>query len=228
MDFDLTPDHEALRDEFRRLLSARCTPEVRSAAARAPGAIDRGLWRALAETGVFSLRLSHDDGGLGAGVVEAVIVHEELGRAAVPGPTVATAVLASHIPGAGEGSAVVTAVAAGSPPIVIEHLGAADVIAVFGDDGIGILDPSALVGEALARPLDPLTPVHRIHAALPPGRQIAGPENGRLIRREATLLTAAAQVGLGAAATDMATAYAKERRIRPSHRELPSDQAHAR
>ena len=211
MDFDLSTEQEALRDEFRRLLATRCDREVRAAAAGLPGAVDRALWRSLAETGVFSLRLPEDKGGLGGGVADAVIVHEELGRAAVPGPIVPTAALASVIPGAGDGSSIVTAIFAHSPPIVVEHLAAADVVAIIDADGIRSAKPSDIDGEAVRRPLDPLTPVHRIHGGLPRGDLLVDSEGCRPIWREATLLTAAAQIGLGAGATEMAISYAKHR-----------------
>ena len=59
-------------------------------AIEAAGRLDRDRWRELGETGVFSITLPEADGGLELGVSEAVLVFEELGRALVPGPLVAT------------------------------------------------------------------------------------------------------------------------------------------
>ena len=86
MDFELSAEQQDLRDGFRRFLAAHCDHTTLRAAMSLPGAVDRTLWAQLAETGVFSLRLPPDAGGLGAGMAEAVVVAEELGRAAVPGP----------------------------------------------------------------------------------------------------------------------------------------------
>ena len=56
---------------------------------------------------MFSLTLPEADGGLELGVSEAVLVFEELGRALVPGPLVATLLAAPLIPGAATGEPIV-------------------------------------------------------------------------------------------------------------------------
>src|SRR5213079_1586822 len=90
MDFDLSADQVALRDELRRVLAVHCDSDARKAAASRPGAVDRGLWQTLSDMGVFSLCLHEVEGGVGLGMADATVVFEELGRALVPGPTIAT------------------------------------------------------------------------------------------------------------------------------------------
>jgi alkylation response protein AidB-like acyl-CoA dehydrogenase len=211
MDFELSTEQQELRDEFRRLLADFCDHDARRAAMDLPGAVDRGLWSRLADTGVFALRLPEDGGGLGAGMAEAVVIHEEIGRAAVPGPVAVTAVLAAHLPGARDGSRVVTALFGAAPPVIVEHLDGADTVALMTATKVRGIPVGAIVAERLPSPLDPLTPVHRVTAALPAGEPVLGPEGAARVFQEGTLLTAATQVGLAAAAVDMATAYAKGR-----------------
>jgi alkylation response protein AidB-like acyl-CoA dehydrogenase len=214
VDFEPTDDQAALQEELRRFLTSRVTSESRRSVAEQPGAVDRGLWGELGEMGVFGLRLPESSpGGVGLGLAEAVIVFEELGRVVAPGPLVATHIAAGLVDGAATGSAVVGLLPAVPGPVVVEHLDALDVLLVVGDDGVDSVDPAALrasAGEALERPLDPLTPVHLLDA-LPSGERIADAGVAERLRSEGALLSAAMQVGLGQAAIDLGTAYAKER-----------------
>ena len=56
---------------------------------------------------MFNLCLPEAAGGVGLGLAEAALVFEELGRALVPGPLVATHLAAGLIDGADDGSVVV-------------------------------------------------------------------------------------------------------------------------
>ncbi|APE23222.1 MULTISPECIES: acyl-CoA dehydrogenase family protein [Streptomyces] len=183
MDFRLTEDQRALRRGVRDLLEGRFGREALRAAVDAGGALDRGLWRELADAGFFALRLPEEEGGVGLGLPEAVLVFEEAGRALLPGPLVATHMAAGSVPGAAEGTVVVTAVSEGLVP----WLDAADV--VVGPAG----------GAVPVRSVDPLTPLHRVPAK---GGAEAGVE---------VLLTAAEQVGSAGRTTEMAVSYARER-----------------
>jgi alkylation response protein AidB-like acyl-CoA dehydrogenase len=212
MDFDLTDDQRQLQEELRRLLTDRCTPEVRRGAQSLPGAVDRDLWRTLADTGVFALRVPESEGGVGLGLADATVVFEELGRAAVPGPLVWTSLAAGVIDGAASGETVAGGVDAGAlaaGPVLVEHLEALDVLIVLDGRGARRIDVAGLPAEPVRRPLDPLTPVHVV-AGLPDGEPIAGAESDRW-RRDGLVLVAALQVGLGASAVSLATGYALER-----------------
>ena len=94
MDFELTDDQVALQEGVRAFIDGRFSlDDVR--VIEAAGRLDRERWRELGETGVFSITLPEADGGLELGVSEAALVFEELGRALVPGPLVATLLAAA-------------------------------------------------------------------------------------------------------------------------------------
>lgn len=198
MNFDLDPDEIALQKAIRDLCSARFPLE------RVRGGFDPDGWRALADAGVFALRLPEDQGGVGLGMTQAAIVFEELGRALVPGPVVGTHVARAR----GATEDVIGVMERGDP--VVEDLESLDVIGVLDDEGVWRVYPSEVDAEAVTRPLDPLTPVHRLRD-LPKGERIAPGPVAAALRTEAAVLTAAMLVGIAAATTDLAVAYAKER-----------------
>lgn len=209
MDLELTGEQVALRDELRRFLADRVTPASLRGTAERPGAVDRGLWKELGDMGVFSLVLAERDGGVGLGLADAVLVFEELGHAAVPGPLVASFVAAPTVEGAASGTMVVGAVV-DATPAVVEHLEGLDALLVLRKEGLDLLDvPEGAT--ALSRPLDPLTPVHEL-TGLGPGRRLGGPEVVGRVRTIGSLLVSALHVGLGEAAVALATAHALDRR----------------
>lgn len=205
MDFDLDADEKALQEAVRTLLARKCPPEILREHEREPGGIRREVWRSLVEAGVFSLRRPEPEGA-GLGMAAAALVYEELGRALVPGPLVAT-----HLAwGLADGEVVGMVEETVPQGIMIEHLDVLDVLLVLRDRGVFAVDPRTVDGERLERPLDPLTPVHRVDH-LPSGDRVAGPETAARWRLEGACLTAALQAGIAAALCEMATAYAKER-----------------
>ncbi|MER5311124.1 acyl-CoA dehydrogenase family protein [Streptomyces sp. NPDC002773] len=186
MDFRLTEDQRDLRRGVRELLARLFDREALRAAVDAGGRLDRELWRELGAAGLFALRLPEEEGGVGLGLPEAVLVFEEVGRTLVPGPLVATHVAAGSVPGAAEGAVVVTDASEGLVPWLDE----ADV--VLGD----------VSGAVPMRSVDPLTPLHRVRGL--GGADGAGGD-------AAVLLTAAEQVGSAGRTTGAAVAYARER-----------------
>ncbi|MFE1346724.1 acyl-CoA dehydrogenase family protein [Streptomyces sp. NPDC058757] len=185
MDFRLSEEQRDLRRGVRDLLAGRFGREALRAAVDGDGGVlDRGLWKELGEAGFFALRLPEAEGGVGLGLPEAVLVFEEAGRALLPGPLVATHVAAGAVPGAAEGTAVVTEV---SPEGLVPWRDAAD--AVRGD----------AAGAVPVRSVDPLTPLHRVPGAGGPAEPVT------------VLLTAAEQLGTAAWCTDAAVAYARQR-----------------
>ena len=187
MRFQLTDDQRALRDTVRGVVGRSSSAGAWGLVAQFPAPLkaprlDRGLWRALGDLGVFSLRLPEVDGGAGLGLPEAVLVFEELGRGLVPGPLVATHLAAGEVPGAAAGDVVVAAVDDG----FVEWLDAADV--VLGDAS----------GAVALRSVDPLTPLHRVPA---PART----------EPVAVLLTAAEQLGTAGRVCGLAVQHARTR-----------------
>jgi alkylation response protein AidB-like acyl-CoA dehydrogenase len=209
MDFALSDDELALQAGIRDLCRGRF-PIERVRELESSGGVDRALWRELGEAGVFALRLGENAGGVGLGMAEAVIVFEELGRAIVPGPLVATHLAAAIIAGATTGERVVGTIERNQVPSFVEHLSVLDTLVIYDDEGLCEDNPGSLKAEVVARPLDPLTPLHRVE--LRQGEGIGGPDDAARWRLEGAALTAALLVGIAAAATDLAVRYAKERK----------------
>ncbi|MFI1976231.1 acyl-CoA dehydrogenase family protein [Streptomyces wedmorensis] len=194
MDFRLTEDQRDLRRGVRELLARRFDRDALRAAVDSPG-LDRGLWRELGAAGFFSLRLPEEDGGVGLGLPEAVLVFEEVGRALLPGPLVATHVAAGVVPGAAEGAVVVTSASEGLVPWLDE----ADVVRGEAEGAVPV------------RSVDPLTPLHRVPGNGGHAHPFRPAEHLPTTVSTGILLTAAEQVGSAGRTTEMAVAYARER-----------------
>jgi alkylation response protein AidB-like acyl-CoA dehydrogenase len=86
MNFDFTDDQRAIKRTARDFLAARYPADaVRALAADERGYTD-ARWHELAELGWTGLVVPEDDGGLGLGAVELVVIQEELGYALAPIP----------------------------------------------------------------------------------------------------------------------------------------------
>lgn len=99
MDFDFTDDQEQLRDAVRKWVDKGYDFEKRRGITRA-GGFSRDAYGELADLGLAGLYIPEDDGGLGMGPVEGMVVMEELGRGIVLEPLAQTliggAVIASY------------------------------------------------------------------------------------------------------------------------------------
>ena len=103
MDFDFTDDQESLRDAVRKWVDKGYDFERRSSLVKA-GGFSREAYGELAALGLSGLYIPEDDGGLGMGPVEGMVVMEELGRGMVLEPfaqtLIAGAVLSGYAPAA--------------------------------------------------------------------------------------------------------------------------------
>ncbi|MGR4869581.1 acyl-CoA dehydrogenase family protein [Variovorax sp. LARHSF232] len=99
MDFDFSDDQQQLRDAVAKWVEKGYTFERRQGIEKA-GGFSREAWDELAELGLGGLYIPEDEGGLGMGPVEGMVVMEELGRGIVLEPLaqafIAGAVLAGH------------------------------------------------------------------------------------------------------------------------------------
>ncbi|MBL1076196.1 acyl-CoA dehydrogenase family protein [Nocardia sp. 2] len=86
MDFELTDEQVMLRDTVRDLLGRAYDPETRLKVTDTDLGWSREVWNQLAELGVLGLAFSEEDGGVGAGPVELMVVLEEVGRRLAPEP----------------------------------------------------------------------------------------------------------------------------------------------
>ena len=85
MDFDFSDDQVQLGDAVRKWVDKGYTFERRRAIEKV-GGFDRAAWNELAELGLCGLYVPEEDGGLGMGPVEGMVVMEELGRGMVLEP----------------------------------------------------------------------------------------------------------------------------------------------
>jgi alkylation response protein AidB-like acyl-CoA dehydrogenase len=96
MDFVFSPEQLALRDAVRGFMSAEAPmPYVRRMAEHDDAGITPEIWRKIVDLGWTGLLVPEPAGGLGLGVVDAVVVQEEMGRALFPGPYFSSAILAT-------------------------------------------------------------------------------------------------------------------------------------
>jgi alkylation response protein AidB-like acyl-CoA dehydrogenase len=90
VDFELSDDQRALQSAASTLLDNQSpTSRVRQVADET-GHLDDVLWAAMAEQGWLAVELSEDAGGLGLGLVETVVLCEQLGRHVAPVPFLGT------------------------------------------------------------------------------------------------------------------------------------------
>lgn len=234
MDFVVSDDQRALAEAVRSACAKQFPLDELARRDWALDVVRADDWRALADMGVFDLRVPEGDGGLGLGLPEAAVVFEELGRALVPGPLVATEVARALglVPVAGPdadrapvGTGVVGSVR-DRAPLLVEHLPALDVLVLVDDDRrhLTVVDRDTLGAagaEPAGRSLDPLGPRWLVAGRLA-GRRVTevraqGNGTGRhpdgygRWRRDEQVLTAALCVGIAAAAGELAVAYAGQR-----------------
>jgi len=161
--------------------------------------------------GIFSLRLGEDEGGVGLGWADAVLVFEELGRALVPGPLVWTQLAAGLVPGAATGDVVVGGIERDDPSRLVEHASSIDVLLVVDRDGVWSVDAADIAFTPIETPLDSWTPVARLGVPLPQGDRVLDAAGATALRLQGAVLVAALQLGLSEAATDLAVAFSRER-----------------
>ncbi|HEX3793602.1 MAG TPA: acyl-CoA dehydrogenase family protein [Acidimicrobiales bacterium] len=90
MDLEFTEDQEELRSSVRSFLQKECSLAVVRAVVES-GEPAEGLWKAMVSLDWPALAVPEENGGVGLSFVETAVLAEELGRAAAPGPLLATA-----------------------------------------------------------------------------------------------------------------------------------------
>jgi alkylation response protein AidB-like acyl-CoA dehydrogenase len=96
MDFTFSADQEALRDSVRSFLANEAPKAyVREMAEHNDDGITPEMWQKIVDLGWTGLLVPESQGGLGLGVIDAVVVQEEMGRAVFPGPYFSSAIAAT-------------------------------------------------------------------------------------------------------------------------------------
>src|SRR5260370_11107160 len=94
MDFGFNEEQELLRSQARDCLDRECgSARVRELMATEDG-YDEGMWRRMVELGWTGIPFPEQYGGLGLGIVDLVVVLEEMGRHTTPSPLQSSVALA--------------------------------------------------------------------------------------------------------------------------------------
>ena len=204
MDFRLTEDQELLAQGVRDFLSGSHGPE-RLRALDSGSARDTALWDEIVAMGLPGLLVPEEQGGLGLGLVEGVLIAQELGRAGVAEPVVDTALIAVPWLLARGSTECLPRIAAGTTRVALAHPANPWIADLDQADHVirsGKLDAHRRGGEVA---LDSIDPLRRVFAPGEPASQ-----DDRLLDI-AALMTAAQLVGLADAMVSLAVEYAKDR-----------------
>src|SRR5689334_12676874 len=93
MDIGFTEEQELLRDTARRFLESECTTQFVRQRMAEPAAVTDEFWRKLADQGWLGIVYPEEEGGSALGLVDLVVLMEEMGRTVMPGPFLSTVLL---------------------------------------------------------------------------------------------------------------------------------------
>jgi alkylation response protein AidB-like acyl-CoA dehydrogenase len=219
MDFDFNDEQREIKSTAREFLASRFKPEKVRELAEAESPYDDALWKEMCDLGWPGIAIAEEHGGQGLGVVEFVILLEEMGYALAPSPFISNAFAGTLIESAGsdeQRSRWLPGIASGEErgaaaftpdeqPIVGAASGAAVLVLNQGD--------GARVVEADAVELERLDLIDRtrayFRASADGGEPLPGAVSAAIDVGAVAL--SAELVGVAARALEMATDYAKER-----------------
>jgi alkylation response protein AidB-like acyl-CoA dehydrogenase len=101
MQFGLSESQQILKNNARKFFAAECPVSEVRRIIETESAHDEKLWGRMAEQGFLGVLIPEGAGGMGLGMVELAALAEEMGRALIPGPFLATLLGAAAIEGAG-------------------------------------------------------------------------------------------------------------------------------
>jgi alkylation response protein AidB-like acyl-CoA dehydrogenase len=217
MKFAFTQDQRLLARAVREALVKTCPPEAVRAAKTDP-AVRRGeSWQALAELGLLGAQVPQQHGGLGLTPLDTVLAYEEIGRAAVPGPIVETAVAAPLLVGPQwldqlATGAVAVSVRTDDSPYLLDA-DVAELLVLQQGNGITIA-PSGAVELTEQPSADPTRKLFSAEVGAETGAGHTAAHCPGLDRAfdHAVLATAAQLLGLGRHLLDASVAYAGQRK----------------
>jgi alkylation response protein AidB-like acyl-CoA dehydrogenase len=216
VDFGFNDEQSEIKSTAREFLASRFKPEKVRELAESESPYDEGIWKEMCELGWPGIAISEEYGGQGLGLVELVILLEEMGYALAPSPFISNAFAGYAIEGWGseeQKSRWLPGIASGEargaaaftpeiPPIVGAAKGAA-VLVLPTDEGGRLVEADNAELERLDL-VDRTRAYFRVSAS-----------GGDPLEAEAAYVgmvaLAAESVGVAQRALDMAVDYAKER-----------------
>jgi alkylation response protein AidB-like acyl-CoA dehydrogenase len=235
MPIAITDDHSELGASVRGVLTAHKALQAARSLLEADEETRPSYWGEMAELGWLGIHLPEEHGGSGAGLLELVVVLDELGRQAAPGPflptVLASAVIAQcgsadqqarYLPGLADGSvtgalglggslSLVGGVLDGSAGPVLGGAAAGLFVLLVGDDAVIIESTANGLSVSGGPNLDPTRRSATVSATAVSTDDAVIAGAAPRVRALARTLGAAEAVGNMAACTDYAVAYAKER-----------------
>jgi pimeloyl-CoA dehydrogenase small subunit len=127
MDLELSDEQRLLKDSVDGLLARRYPDVVKTRVdmMKEPGGYSAPGWKEWADQGLLAIPFAEEDGGLGQGAVEMMIVGEAIGRNLALEPFFATVVLGGgivrHAASAGQRASLVPAIASGDLTLALAH-----------------------------------------------------------------------------------------------------------
>ncbi|MBY9067907.1 acyl-CoA dehydrogenase family protein [Hyphomonas sp. WL0036] len=94
MDFNFTEEQTMIRDSLARLIREQYDFDTRRKVVASKDGWRPEMWAQFAELGLLAAPFSEEDGGLGGGPIDAMVVMEEFGKGLVVEPFLQTVVLA--------------------------------------------------------------------------------------------------------------------------------------
>lgn len=92
MDFNLTEEQKMLKDTARDFLAAECPMAFALKMEEDAQGCTPELWRKMADMGWMGLIIPEEYGGVGMGLLDLIVMVEEMGRVCLPGPFFSTIV----------------------------------------------------------------------------------------------------------------------------------------
>ncbi|HEY1829684.1 MAG TPA: acyl-CoA dehydrogenase, partial [Acidimicrobiales bacterium] len=232
----ITDDHQELGASVRGVLTSHKALQSARALLDADEEPRPSYWGEMAQLGWLGIHLPEAHGGSGAGLLELVVVLDELGRQVAPGPflptVLASAVIAqcgteaqqaAYLPGLADGSRTAAlgiggtltlsgGTLDGSAGVVLGGATADLLLLVAGDDVVIVESTAPGLTVQGGTNMDPTRRSATVEAAgVAVGDEAVLPGAAARARALARTLGAAEAVGLMSICTELATAYAKER-----------------
>ena len=220
MNFDFSDDQQAIKRTAKDFLAARFTAERVRALAEG-GTYDDDAWKEICELGWPGIFVAEEHGGLGLGIVELVILMEELGYALAPLPFLSgvAAGLALELagsdeqrerwlPGIASGEVRATAgLATNGEARLVPDAAGAELIVLLSRDGARLVE----AGDAEVEPVETIDATRRFGRVRADGGEPLPGDAGAALDRIATAL-AAELTGVAQRTMEMAVEYARDRK----------------
>jgi len=234
MSIAITEEHRALAQTVAGLLTKhQSRAAARNLLTTAQADARPAFWGELSGLGLLGLHIRPEHGGSGFGLLETLVVAEQMGRYLAPGPFVPTVVTSAVLAAAGPGDlrkrllpgladgSVIGAVALGGEVrlahgaatgkagvVISGHL--ADVLLVPAGEDVLVIEKSAgRVRAEVPANLDPSRPAARVSLDGAPATVLPGAR--RLLTAVARAVLAAEAAGIASQTTELAAEYAKVR-----------------